>query len=71
MSKHKKILKDLEKYVNNMGKELGVPAEEDIDLKVHTCDCKCGCQGHDRDVLYKNNNFYCPKCGKEFVTREE
>ncbi len=68
MSKYKKILKDLEKYVADMGKELGIPAEEDLDSDAYNCDCnKCGWQGHDREVVYKNDNFYCPKCGKDLT----
>ena len=42
MSKHKKILKDLEKYVNDVGKELGVPAEEDIDQALNKENIKDG-----------------------------
>jgi hypothetical protein len=67
---NKQSIKNLENTLDQMGKELGMPDDDDVDA--YSSDCGvCGWQGNIMDIIIKNDSMFCPNCNHEFVVRTE
>lgn len=65
-NKQIKNIDDLSDFLNDMGKELGMPDEDDEDAYRSECPA-CKWTGQITETIFKDNEFYCPQCNYMFV----
>lgn len=61
---------DLGDFLDDWGKELGMPAEDDEDAYKSDCPA-CGWTGDIMAVVFRDGDFYCPACDHKFQPRHD
>ena len=63
----REALAELEDFLGELGAKIGIDEDDD-----YSADCgHCGWEGNAMDVVFKDDEFYCPQCGIMFVPRTD
>jgi transposase len=65
-----KSIDDLEEFLEDWGEELGMPDADDEDAYTSECPA-CNWTGDIMETVFRDGEFYCPKCNHQFQSRTE